>query len=67
MGAGRPLPGKAPSAPTPASQRRETDRSIEQIDRRINRGPGQELLVHVSPDSPGHKVGRLWLRPRQDS
>lgn len=60
MGAGRPLPGKAPSAPTPASQRRETDRSIEQIDRRLNRTPKRREPVIVGPDDPGWAVGRLW-------
>lgn len=64
---GKPLPSRAPAAPTPATQRADQAATNEQIDRRINRDRARELLVHVSPDSPGHKVGRLWLRPREQA
>ena len=63
---GKPVPA-SPRGASLARDRAEQKAVNEQLDRRIGRMGPPELLVHVGPDTPGRKVGRLWLRPRTDA
>ena len=58
---GRTLPATA----TPGAQRRSTDATVEQIDRRLARVNRDLDWLAVGPDSPGLNTGKAWLRPRR--